>query len=46
MIKYIIERRQGNDKRQKKKSINDKLITALIDFIIGLLLLIIEKMIK
>lgn len=33
-------------KDQKKKSINDKLITALIDFAIGLLLLIIEKMIK
>ena len=33
-------------KDQKKKPINDKLITALIDFIIGLLLLIIDKMIE
>lgn len=33
-------------KDKKKKSINDKLITALIDFIIGLLLLIIDKMIE
>lgn len=33
-------------KDKKKKPINDKLITALIDFIIGLLLLIIDKMIE
>lgn len=30
-------------KRKKKKPINDKLLTALIDFIVGLLLLIIDK---
>lgn len=33
-------------KDKKKKPINDKLVTALIDFIIGLLLLIIDKMIE
>lgn len=32
-------------KRNKKKPINDKLLNALIDFIIGFLLLIIAKMI-
>lgn len=32
-------------KRQKKKPINDKLLNALIDFLIGLLLLIIDKVI-
>ncbi len=32
-------------KRNRKKSINDKLQSALIDFLIGLLLLIIDKMI-
>lgn len=30
----------------KKNSIKEKLISALIEFIIGLLLLIIDKMIK
>ena len=32
-------------KHNKKKPINDKLINALIDFIIGLLLIIIDKII-
>ncbi len=32
-------------KRNKKKPINDKLLNALIDFIIGLLLIIIDKLI-
>lgn len=33
-------------KRKKKKPINEKLENALIDFLIGLLLLIIDKIIK
>lgn len=33
-------------KDQKKKPINDKITNALIDFIIGFLLLIIEKMMR
>lgn len=32
-------------KRHKKKPINDKLQSALIDFLIGLLLLVIDKLI-
>lgn len=32
-------------RRNKKKPINDKLLNALIDFIIGLLLIIIDKLI-
>lgn len=32
-------------RRQKKKPINDKLLNALIDFIIGLLLIVIDKLI-
>lgn len=32
-------------KRQKKKPIDDKLLNALIDFLVGLLLLVIDKLI-
>lgn len=32
-------------RRNKKKPINDRLVNALIDFIIGLLLILIDKLI-
>ena len=32
-------------KRKKKKSINETLASALIDFVIGLLLILIDKLI-
>ena len=32
-------------RRKKKKPINDKLVNALIDFLIGFLLIIIDKLI-
>lgn len=33
----------GMAEQKKKKPINDKLLTALIDFIVGFLLLLIDK---
>lgn len=33
-------------KQNKKKPINNKLLDALIDFLIGLLLIIIDKLMK